>query len=147
MPTRSNKVFNFGGTIGLSPTSVSVKSTYGLTDGVEIEILRSSKYQGKYSISNITDTSFNIDIEFDGDESNSAWQVSRQRPVLVNPGEGETIDTLRQGVNQISGDLGNKENLSSFITNKKTLVDAINSLESVNDDLELKNFLRTIAIS
>lgn len=144
MPTISNKIYNFLGTIGVSPTTISIQSTYGLSNGDVVEILSSLKYQGTYSISNITASTFDINVIFDGNESGAAWQITRARPVLVNP-EGETIDTLRQGVNQISSDIGNKFNLNPFITNKNNLVEAINSIQSVIEQEQLNNLIRAIA--
>lgn len=144
MVSRSNKIFQFSGIVGVSPTTVSVQSTRGLTPSAKVEIFRSVKYQGTYLISNITSSSFEIDVEFDGDETDAAWQVSRARPVLVSPGAGESIDTLRQAVNQISADIGNKEELSPSIPNRRNLVEAINTSTA---DEALKSLLRSMILS
>lgn len=144
MPTISNKIYQFSGTLTASPTTVSIQSTYGLTNGTVIEILRSTKYQGTYSISNVTETTFEINIAFDGDQSGAAWQVTRTRPVLVNP-ESETVDTLRQAVNQISSDVGNRFDLDPFIASRRNLVEAINSMQGYVEDEQLKALIRSIA--
>lgn len=143
--TRSNKVYEFTGIPGNSPTTVSIQSSHGLINGDVIEILRSSKYQGTFSISNITQTTFDIDIAFDDNETGCVWQISRARPVLVNP-EGETVDTLRQALNQIGGDVGNKFDLDeTIIADRRNLVAAINSLQAWIEAEQLKSLIRAIA--
>jgi hypothetical protein len=143
MATISNKIYSFADAGGGS-TRVTVQSTYGLNIGDVVEILRSINYQGTFAISNITSASFDIVIAYVTNEQGSAWQVSRARPVLVNP-EGETVDTLRQAVNQISEDVGNKFDLNNTITDKRDLVKALNSLYDKTEEDQLKSLMRSIA--
>jgi hypothetical protein len=86
-------------------------------------------YKGTYAISNITPTSFEIDVPFDEEQVGAIWQISRPRPTVINP-EGETIDTLRQAVNAISGDVGNKNELDPAILDRRDIVGAINALKT-----------------
>ena len=143
MATISNKIYSFADAGG-GITRVNVQSTYGLNVGDVVEILRSINYQGTFAISNITSASFDIVIAYVTNEQGSAWQVSRARPVLVNP-EGETIDTLRQAVNQISEDVGNKFDLNAVITDKRDLVKALNSLYTKTEEDQLRSLMRSIA--
>ena len=124
----SNTVYSFEDA-GSNKTRVNIQSTKGLVNNNYIDIIRSTDYRGTYIISNVTPTSFNIDVAFVSTNQGAIWQVARSRPAIVNP-EGETIDSLRQAVNAISGDLGNKNELDVGITDKRDIVLAINTLKS-----------------
>jgi len=143
MATISNKIYGFV-SAGVGSTRVNVQSTYELNIGDMVEILNSANYQGTFAISNITSTSFDIVIAYVTNDLGAAWQVSRSRPVLVNP-EGETIDTLRQAVNQVSGDVGNKFDLSTAIADRRDLVKALNSLYDKSEEDQLRSLMRSIA--
>jgi hypothetical protein len=141
----SNKIYNFTASVPAGKTVVTLQSAHGLVDGTMTEVLNSTKYVGTYAIESVTTGSFTIDTPFIGDEQGCAWQVTRPRPVLVNP-EGETIDTLRQAVNQISNDLGNKTLLSNNLNDKRDIVKAINSLSDFDEtESRLKNLINSIA--
>lgn len=128
----SNKVYSFEDTNVYNPgsnrTKVSIQSTRGLGNGTYIDIFRSVSYRGTHAISNVTPTSFEIDLPFTLGDVGAIWQVSRPRPVAVNP-EGETIDSLRQALNAISGDVGNKNELDPALLDRRDVVGAINSLK------------------
>jgi hypothetical protein len=148
----SNKIYNFSEDV--PPTGkvvVTVQGPHGLVEGSIVEVLHSTKYIGTYITEDVGTGSFiikNLDSTypaFVGDEQGCAWQVTRLRPVLVNP-EGETIDTLRQAVNQVSNDLGDKTALSINIDDKRDIVKAINSLSDfVETELSLRALIRSIA--
>ena len=151
MPTTSNKIYNFSDSLPIGKVVVTVQSAHGLMEGTIIEILHSTLYVGTYITESVGTGSFiikNLDMTypaFVGDEQGCAWQVSRPRPILVNP-EGETIDTLRQAVNQVSNDLGDKTLLSSNLDDRRDIVKAINSMSNFAEtEMALRNLMRSIA--
>jgi hypothetical protein len=147
----SNKIYNFSNSNPPGKVVVTIQGAHGLVEGSIIEVLHSTLYVGTYTIEDVGTGSFiikNLDSTYPaflGDEQGCAWQVTRPRPVLVNP-EGETIDTLRQAVNQVSNDLGDKGALNTNIDDKRDIVKAINSLSDfIETELSLINLIRSIA--
>ena len=129
----SNTVFSFSAD-GIN-TFVTVQGPTGLINGNVVEILNSYFYTGPHIISNIQTYGFTIPVPFVINESDCVWQVSRPRPTIVNPAPNETVDTLRQAVNQISNDVGDRTQLDS---SNKDIVSAIN-------EAALKNLILSIA--
>ncbi len=119
----NNAIVSFEVDVPLTSTKVTVATTHGLLNTSTVEIMNSTHYQGTYEVTDVTQFSFVIPTPFVDNQLGCVWQISRIRPAIVNV-TGESIDTFRQAVNQISSDLGNKLELST--SNKKNLVDAIN---------------------
>jgi hypothetical protein len=150
LTTRSNKIYSFSGPINHKIT-VNVQSKHGLKEGDRIEILNSPDYESEfpYTISNIQVESFDIASDVTPPinyTQNAIWQITRERPIIVNP-EGETIDTLRQALNLLSCDVGNKHELDDQIEDKRDLVKAINSILAIIAQEALKAFVRAIAVN
>jgi hypothetical protein len=144
-PVQSNKIYNFQDA-GNGNTRV-VTDLLNLQNGTYVDILDASVtqyYLGTFVISNVQNNSFEIAKAFVADEQGCAWQLTRSRPALVNPA-GETIDTLRQAVNQLSFDLGNKTALSSEISDQRDIVKALNSLVQLAEADQLKSLILSIA--
>jgi hypothetical protein len=138
----NNTVFSFSSYPG-SKTKVTTATTHGLSNSASVEIMLSNEYAGTWIISNVDNYSFVINTPFTTNEQNCRWQITRNRPVHVNV-TGENIDTLRQAVNQIGSDVGNRLELDPTITNKNNLVEAINTLK--NEDAVL-NLILSIALN
>ena len=124
-------------------TKVTVATAHGLSNGDVVEIMNSSAYLGTWAVSNVDAFSFRISAAYVTNEQGCKWQISRARPVIVNV-TGETIDTLRQAVNQISNDVGNKYELDAGIADRRTLVKAINSLVV---DKSILDLITSIAVN
>ena len=146
MPVNSNKIFGFSlGTGG--KTVVTVASPHGIKIGRRVSIFRADKYLGDFEVLEIATSTFTIDKDYDGAETSGLypiWQLDRDRPTIVQV-EGESIDTLRQGVNQVSGDLGNKKDLLSTIDDRRDVVKAINAIKNEIDEKILRDLILSIA--
>lgn len=129
MPATNNRIFAFSNDNG--KTRVSVAAPHNVTVGSYINILKADKYLGSFLVIGIASSTFTIDFNYAGDETAGfvpRWQIKRERPVFIDTA-GESIDTLRQGVNQVSGDFGNIDELDpgDLLAAKRNLVEAMNS--------------------